>query len=629
MSNLVVHRGPDGSGEYVSRQVGLGHRRLAIIDLSPLGHQPMASSDDHLWITYNGEIYNFPELRTELHARGYRFRSRTDTEVLLAAYQEFGHDCVRHLRGMFAFAIWDTRAQSLFLARDRLGKKPLYYYFDADGIAFASEAKAFLADESFDVRPDLAAITHYLTYQYVPHPLTAFQGVQELPPAHILKINREGAVHIERYWKLSYRDKVRLTEADASAQLLERLTDAVQVRLISDVPLGAFLSGGIDSGAIVAIMSGLTNAPVKTYSIGFEESEFNELPYARLVAKRYETDHHELVVRPDVAGILPELVWHYGQPFADSSAIPTYYLAQMTREHVTVALNGDGGDENFAGYDRYRANVLASRLGFLPASVRRQLVSLGRALPTSGISQSPSSRAGRFLETLGEPPSHRYARWMSHFSPSLKATLCTEDFVRAANADDSTRFIAELYDASDAPDLVDAMLDVDINSYLPDDLLAKVDVASMAFGLEARSPLLDHEFMEFCASLPSNLKLRGTTKKYIFKRAIAGLLPSEVINRPKMGFGVPLARWFRHELREMTYDLLLDSKTTGRGYFHRAVVERLLDEHMKGVRHWHHQLWNLVMLELWHRTFVDQRPSESSGRREPALVPHRSEVLMP
>jgi asparagine synthase (glutamine-hydrolysing) len=360
MCDLIAHRGPDGSGAWTRGHAGLGHRRLAIIDLSEAGAQPMSTSDGQIWLTFNGEIYNFMELRSELEARGHRFRSQTDSEVILYAYREYGVECLSRLRGMFAFAIWDEPRRRLLIARDRLGKKPVFYTTDSDGIAFASEPKAFLADPSFSSTPNPVALSAYLTYQYVPAPMSAFEGVHKLPPAHYLLVE-DGCVTVRRYWKLSYGNKRNITEAEAVDELRSRLREAVRIRLVSDVPLGAFLSGGIDSGAIVALMSELGAAPVRTFSIGFQEKEYDELEYARLVAKRYETQHEEFVVRPNALEILPRLVWHYNEPFADSSAIPTFLLSELTRRYVTVALNGDAGDENFAGYERYRANVLAGR----------------------------------------------------------------------------------------------------------------------------------------------------------------------------------------------------------------------------------------------------------------------------
>ncbi len=614
MCRLLGHRGPDGEGVHIDGPVGLGHRRLAIIDLSAAAAQPMASADHTLWITYNGEIYNFQQLRIDLVRRGHRFRTQSDTEVILAAYREYGVECLAQLRGMFAFAIWDVRARTLFLARDRLGKKPLYYRLDSDGIAFASEPKAFLAEPGFQPRPHLEAISHYLTYQYVPTPLSAFESVHRLPPAHYLVV-KDGQILQRRYWRLRYGRKRYLTEGEASEELLRLLRESVRLRLISDVPLGVFLSGGIDSSAVVALMAEHSALPVKTFSIGFEEKEYDEVAYARLVAQRYGTEHREFVVRPQAVEILPTIVWHYNEPFADSSAIPTYYLAALTRQYVTVGLNGDAGDENFAGYDRYVANVLAARSDWLPRPLRRSLAAVARVLPVS-TPRTPFSRAKRFLEALGQSRERRYGHWIFHFSPAQKRELCTPEFLEAAGRKDSVDLLLEAYRASDAPDFIDATLDVDVRTYLPDDLLVKVDIATMAHGLEGRSPLLDHAVMEFAASLPSHMKLRGGVKKYIFKRAVQHLVPPEILERPKMGFGVPLDHWFRQDLREMAYDILLSPRAIERGYFRPSVTRRLLDEHTRGRRAWHYQLWNLLMLELWHRMFIDERP-----RAAPAVPP--------
>ncbi len=610
MCDLLAHRGPDGWDVYTDGPVGLGHRRLAIIDLSPAGTQPMSTVDHRLWITFNGEIYNFRDLRAELEAKGHAFHTRTDTEVVLAAYREYDVGCLSRLRGMFAFAIWDAPRRRLFAARDRVGKKPLHYWVDAGGIAFASEPKAFLADPAFVPEADPAAIAEYLTYQYVPAPRSAFRGVRKLPPAHYL-IVEDGKLSVHRYWKLSYACKRRLSEADAIDELRSRLGEAVRLRLISDVPLGAFLSGGIDSGVVVALMASTGSGPVKTYSIGFEQKEYDELPAARLVAQRYGTDHHEFVVRPDAVKLLPALVWHYNEPFADSSAIPTFVLSELTRRHVTVALNGDGGDENFAGYERYQANLLGQRLDGIPRGLRQMLARAAALVPSSARRRSLLTRGRRFLEAAAETPEKRYVRWMSHFHRGLRRDVCTPEFLETA-ATDPERLLLDAYGRSDGPDLADATLDVDVNNYLPDDLLVKVDIATMAHGLEGRSPFLDHELMEFAASLPSNLKLRHGVKKYILKQAAADLLPAEIINRPKMGFGVPIDAWFRGSLKELLCDVTGSVRFRERGVLRPLAVRHLLDEHVRGTASWHYQLWNILMLELWFRAFIDQRPHTSA-----------------
>jgi asparagine synthase (glutamine-hydrolysing) len=607
MNAVLAHRGPDDAGIYTDGQIGLAHRRLSIIDLSPAGHQPMSNEDATIWIIFNGEIYNFQSLRPDLLSRGHRFRSNTDTEVIIHLYEDHGTDCLRFLRGMFALAIWDGPRRQLFLARDRLGKKPLSYHQDGAAFRFASEVKAILQDPQVKPNPDPAAISQYLTYGYVPGSGSAFQAFHKLPPGHFLTC-REGRVEVVRYWRLRRDQKRAQREEDWCQEIVARLEEAVRLRMVSDVPLGAFLSGGIDSSAIVAMMSRTSSGSVKTFSIGFEEPEYDELAYARQVAQRFGTEHHEMVVRPDAAAILPKLAWHYDEPFGDSSAVPTYYVAQMTRQYVTVALNGDAGDESFGGYDRYVANLLAASFDRLPgAGLLRHAIRFGlRFLPRSGSRTSWLYRGRRFLDGLTEAPERRYARWLCHFLGDRKAELCTPEFLAAAGDTDALDILLAAYRESDAPDFGDATLGVDAGLYLPDDLLVKVDIASMAHALEARSPFLDHEFMEFAAAIPFNLKVRGRVKKYILKRALAGLLPDQILHRPKMGFGVPIDHWLRHELRDMAYDTLLSPRAIGRGYFRRDSLRRLLDEHAQRKAAWHYLLWTLLMLELWHLRFIDE-----------------------
>ena len=616
MNRVLAHRGPDDSGIFHDGPVGLAHRRLSIIDLSQAGHQPMSNAAGTLWITYNGEIYNFQELRSELERDGVVFRSKTDTEVILALYERYGIECVQRLRGMFAFAIWDGRTRTLFLARDRLGKKPLHYYWDAEKFLFASEPKGILQDPQVPAEPDFPSIHHYLTFGYVPSPHSAFRGFRKLPPAHYLVV-QDGQVQVERYWRLRYEPKVHLSEKELCDELLARLREAVRLRMISDVPLGAFLSGGIDSSTVVALMSEVSSGPVKTFSIGFEEQEYNELRFARMVAERYRTDHHEFIVKPDALAILPDLVWHYNEPYADSSAIPTYYLAKMTREHVTVALNGDAGDENFAGYERYLAARLAARYDRLPGVLRKSLERVVAALPEAGHVRGLYRRGKRFLAAASKEPKRRYAQWVCTFSGVWKDELYEPAFREAMARFDSDDLLLQAYESAGTTDFLDATLGVDVVTYLPDDLLVKVDIASMAHSLEARSPLVDHLFMEFAASIPSALKLRGRTKKYLFKQAVRDLLPAAVIDRPKMGFGVPLDRWFRRELRDLAYDILLSRRSLGRGLFREDMVRLLLDEHRDGRANWHFQIWSLLILELWFQRFIDCR--DQPGGSEEAL----------
>ncbi|MEW6108621.1 MAG: asparagine synthase (glutamine-hydrolyzing) [Nitrospirota bacterium] len=606
MTSVLLLRGPDDEGMYLKNNVGLGHRRLSIIDLSQLAHQPMSNEDGTIWIVFNGEIYNFLELREELVKKGHIFRSKSDTETIIHLYEEYGTECLKFLRGMFAFAIWDERNQLLFIARDRLGKKPLYYHHSPDTFVFASEIKSILQDDSLARKPDYMAIHHYLTYQYVPSPWTAFGGIKKLPPAHYL-ILKNGKTEVKRYWKLSYLPKHKMSVENFKAEIIERLRESVKIRLISDVPLGAFLSGGIDSSAVVAIMSGLMNGPVKTFSIGFEEESYNELEYARMVAEKYKTDHIEFIVEPRALDVIDKIVWHYNEPFADSSAIPTYYVSKLAREHVTVILNGDAGDENFAGYGRYTANQFSGILHkFFPTPIAKALLPIVMLIPHGSDPNNFFWRLKRFLQEYVKPPEMRNAQWLCHFTSEMKAGLYTDEFSAQVSSQDSFELILDKYRETIADNFLDKTLYADVMMYLPDDLLTKVDVASMANSLEARSPFLDHEFMEFVARIPSGLKLKGRTTKYILKEAMREILPYEVLFREKMGFGVPIDHWFRNELKEMAYDILLSDTAMQRGYFQKGAVRKILDEHVSKKWNWHNHIWNLLMLELWHRMFIDK-----------------------
>jgi asparagine synthase (glutamine-hydrolysing) len=615
MNTTIRHRGPDDSGAYVHANVGLGFRRLAIIDLSPTGHQPMSNEDGSIWIIFNGEIYNYPALREELLRKGHIFRSRTDTETILHLWEEEGEACVERLRGMFAFALWDSNRQALFLARDREGKKPLFYAHLEDRLLFGSEIKAILQDPQFEAAPDLEAIHLYLAYQSVPAPHSAFRGIRKVPPAHSL-LYQNGQVRLRRYWKLSYDKKREVrTEAQERAlqeEIIERLREAVRIRLMSEVPLGAFLSGGIDSSIIVALMAGLMDQPVKTFSIGFTYEEYNELPYARAVAERYGTEHREFIVTPDAQAIFPELVWHYNEPFADSSAIPTYYVSQLARQYVTVVLTGDGGDENFAGYPRYKnQGDYAVKRGL--ASVRRLLYHSDGILRSSLGHSGGLGRALKRLLALDQRKLLYYYR-ISHFHERYQNELYTPAFWKHLNGFATVDWMLDIYRRSDAHNFLDATLDLDLQLYLPDTLMTKMDVASMAHSLEARAPLLDHEFLEFAAQIPPELKLKdGTISKYIFKKAVTPYLPESVIERPKMGFGVPIDHWFRNELREMVHDTLLSRRALERGYFRPEYIRQMLERHQAGGESWHYMIWNLLMLELWHLMFIDRTLSIPAG----------------
>jgi asparagine synthase (glutamine-hydrolysing) len=606
MVSTLTHRGPDDEGFYFKNGVGLGHRRLSIIDLSSHARQPITNEDGKIWIVYNGEIYNFPDLREDLIRKGHTFRSKSDTETIIHLYEEHGVESLTCLRGMFAFAIWDERDKTLLLARDRVGKKPLYYYFDGRSFIFGSEIKAIIADKGIERIPDYTAIHHYLTYQDVPPPRTAFERIKKLPPAHYLVL-RDGRIELKKYWKLSYIPKHNMKIEELKYEIVERLREAVKIRLISDVPLGAFLSGGIDSSAVVALMSGIMNEPVKTFSIGFKEKVYNELKYARLIAKMYNTDHTEFIVEPDALDVLPKLVWHYNEPFADPSAIPTYYVSKLAREHVTVILNGDGGDENFAGYLRYALNEMSRQIRMLfPIPIARALIPLIMLLPQGKDINSLFWRLKRFFQVYIKPPEIRNLLMLCHFTTEMKKEMYTEDFLSNTSGIDSNDLMRDLYREANAESFIDKILYTDAMMYLPDALLVKVDVASMANSLEARSPFLDYKFMEFAACIPSNLKLKGRKTKYIFKEAFRDKLPDEVLFREKMGFGVPLDNWFRKELKEMMYDTLLGHKSMDRGYFNKAYIQKILNEHVTRKWNWQYHIYNLLMLELWHREFIDK-----------------------
>jgi asparagine synthase (glutamine-hydrolysing) len=604
MSQTLEHRGPDGEGIWTDGYVGLAHRRLAILDLRAVAGQPMSNEDGSVWLTFNGEIYNFRELRTELETRGHIFRTTSDTEVIVHAYEEYGRECLNYFRGMFAFALWDARARTLLLARDRVGKKPLYYYKGSDRFVFGSEIKALLADPAVPREPDPVALDHYLALQYIPAPLTAFRGIRKLPAAHWLELHN-GHLELGRYWKLRYTPKHTISMRDAVAELQWHLAEAVRLRLVSDVPLGAFLSGGIDSSAVVAYMARALDSPVRTFSVGFAEAAFDERPFARMIAEHYRTAHTELVVEAPVADILPRLVWHHDEPFGDASAVPSYAIAALTRQHVTVVLNGDGGDENFAGYDRYITDRLLHRGDIIPLSLRCVFAALLQRLPECWQQQRPFRKLVKIAAIMAQTPARRYARLSGHFPPEERQGLYTDTFRAAIAEADPEGIFVEVFEQSDAEDWTDAALHADVNLYLADDLLVKMDRATMAHSLEARSPFLDHVLMEYIATLPPGFKLAGIQKKRLLKASLRGLLPNAVLDRPKMGFCAPIETWFRKDLRELAYDLLLSPRAIQRGYFRPQTVVKLLDTHCRGDANHAGYLWDLLMLELWHQTFID------------------------
>lgn len=605
MCAALEHRGPDSRGIHLGGNAGLGIQRLRVIDLAT-GDQPIYNEDRSIVVVLNGEIYNFKELRSQLRRCGHRFTTESDTEVIVHLYEEHGIDCVHRLHGMFAFALWDENAQRLLLARDRVGKKPLFYSHSGRRISFASELRALIADREIPREIDYQAIDCYLAYQYVPSPMSAFRAIRKLPPANRLVFER-GEVTTSRYWDLDYGRKRQVADLpELHEQIREHIRRATRRRMVADVPLGAFLSGGVDSSAVVAAMAEHSSQPVKTFSIGFENQEFNELPFARLIADRFATDHHEFVVTPDAIEIIPRIVRHYGEPFADSSAIPSFYVSELTRRHVTVALNGDGGDESFAGYNRYVSNLVAGRLEHLPRPARKLASVVGEWLPTNGNMWSTRNRAKRLLRSLGMEAPQRYARAVSYFDRFQREFSYTPEFRARIQHSLAAAVIEDPWEAASGETLIDHLLEVDVKTYLPGDLLVKMDIATMAHSLEARSPFLDHELMEFAATLPARLKIRGTEKKVALRDALRGWIPDAALDRPKWGFGVPLGDWFRNDLRGYLADVLFDPVTTRRGYFRDGFVRKVFDGHVAGRADNSLQLWALLMLELWHREFIDQ-----------------------
>lgn len=604
MADAIVYRGPDDEGYYCHRNIGLGQRRLSIIDLRRESTAPLSNEDGTVWIVFNGEIYNFQELRMVLVEQGHVFRTGSDTEVIVHLYEQHGLDCLTHLRGMFAFVIWDSNKQQLFAARDRLGKKPFYYTCSSSHFLFGSEIKAIAADASVSMQPNFDAIDHYLTCQYVPAPLTAFAGIHKLPAGHYLLCTGQGQIQVNPYWFPAQVPKTTLTQPEATERLLMILKDAVRLRMIADVPIGAFLSGGVDSGAVVALMAMQSSSPVKTFSIGFNEDQYNELPFARLLAQRYGTEHHEIMVKPSALDILPSLIRHYNEPFADPSAIPTYYVSQVTRQYVTVALSGDGGDESFAGYGRYIMMRQLAAFDWVPNPVRRLTTQALRwplkRWPASALAIKLDKAFGMLGSGLGQ----RYHQCVGIVKDQEKTRLYTPHLYELIRLSRGT------YNLWDIPwakteDPLDWLMAHDQSHYLPDCLMVKTDIASMANSLEVRCPLLDHEFVEFAWSLPSSWKLNAGGQKVIFKNAIQHLLPTEILQKPKTGFSVPLAEWFRRELSGLLQDTLLGEQGLKRGLFDPLLLRRMVNDHLVGRRDWSNRLWALLCLELWFREFID------------------------
>ncbi|HSL21365.1 MAG TPA: asparagine synthase (glutamine-hydrolyzing) [Vicinamibacterales bacterium] len=596
MCDVIRHRGPDDEGVHTGPGVGLGMRRLSIIDLST-GHQPIHNETRDVWVVFNGEIYNYRELRRELESCGHRFYTSSDTESIVHAYEEWGSGAFERLRGMFGVAIWDARSRELFLARDRAGIKPLYYAEAAGRLYFGSELKSLLAVGDIERELDPIALDHFLSFLYTPPDRSIFRNVSKLPPGHFLRW-ANGAAAVTRYWQISAEESFRGSEEEAAARLRDVLAGAVRSHLVSDVPLGAFLSGGVDSSIVVGLMAEASSR-VTTFSIGFDEPEYDELPYARAVARHFGTDHHEFVVRPDALAILDALIDHFDEPFADSSAIPTWYVCEIARRHVTVVLSGDGGDELFGGYDRYLPHPRVAAFDRLPIPGKRQAAAAIWPLLPHG------TRGKNYLRHVSRDGDGRYLDSVAFFQADEKRALMSDELRAQLGRDDAGQATARRLRRFRSLPPQARMMRLDFETYLPEDVLTKVDRMSMAHSIESRVPLLDNEVIELAASLPTRFKIRDGRRKHILKRSAERLLPADVLGRRKQGFGVPIGAWFRSDLRELFHDVLLSPRTRGRGYFEWRFVDRIVREHLSNTRDHTLRLWQLLVFELWHRQYLD------------------------
>ena len=595
MCDVIRHRGPDDEGIHVEPGVGLGMRRLSIIDLAG-GRQPIHNESSTVWVVFNGEIYNYRQLRGELEARGHHFYTSSDTESIVHAYEEWGEDAFARLRGMFGIALWDQPKRTLLLARDRAGQKPLHYAERGGRLHFASEIKSLLAAGAVEPTLDLAALDHYLAFLYTPRDASMLEGVRKLPPGHFLRW-RDGHSDVVRYWQIAAEEPFTGTEEEAVETLRTVLRDAVSSHMMSDVPLGAFLSGGVDSSAVVGMMAEASSRPVKTFSIGFDDPAFDELEHARTVARHFGTDHHEFVVKPDGLSILGDLIAHFDEPFADSSAIPTWYVSEIARRHVTVVLSGDGGDELFGGYDRYLPHPRVAQFDRAPLPGLRAAAALAWPLLPHG------TRGKNFLRHVAKDAAGRYLDSITFFQPDERAALYAEGARAALAAPEAALW--RQFDRFSGLSHEGRMMRFDFETYLPEDVLTKVDRMSMAHSIESRVPLLDNNVIDFAATLPARFKIKNGRRKHVLKEALRPLLPEGILDRRKQGFGIPLGTWFRGGLTDLFSDVLESPRTRQRGYFEPAFVSRLVKEHLSGQRDHTSRLWQLTVFELWHRQYLD------------------------
>lgn len=598
MNEVMVHRGPDAGDVFYDNNIGLCHRRLSIIDLSDNGKQPMKSDDERYVIVFNGEIYNFLELREELKESGLKFRTRTDTEVLLNTYIKYGIDCLQKIRGMYAFAIWDKKKKELFLARDRIGKKPLYYFYDGNDFAFASEIKSILQIPGITKKIDPTAIVDYLKYLYIPHPKSIYENIHKLEPGHYL-IYRDGYIDIKQYWDIDFSTPLNNSVDDISGQLLSIISESVKTRLISDVPLGAFLSGGIDSSAVVALMAKMKSEPVKTCTIGFDESKHDESGYAKEFARQNNTEHHEYHVRDNVKNIIRKLVWHFDEPFADASMVPTYHVSRLAKETVTVAVSGDGGDESFGGYEKYSIDLMENRIrSLVPSIILKILGSLFRS-----CERGTGKKIASLAESATLSPAEGYYVTNTFFPDNIMANVLSSSFKKEISGYNPIDHTLRYYNRANGPDHFSKVLYTDLKSYLPGDILVKVDRMSMANSLEVRSPLLDHKVIEFAAKIPSSLKVMKKHKKIIFKNAFKKILPSDVMKRKKHGFDVPLDNWLRMELKQMAYEYLF-TREYMLDFFNLEEIKNIWNRHQEKRANYGTNLWILFVFSLWFEEFM-------------------------
>jgi len=617
MGRVIAHRGPDDEGYHADGPCVIGMRRLSIIDLSG-GHQPLSNADGTLWVVCNGEIYNFRELRQELVALGHRFKTGSDSEVILHSYTEYGDDFLRHLNGMFGFALWDARRRRLVVGRDPLGIKPIYVYRDARRLAFASEAKALLVLPGVSSAIDTAALHSYLNLGYVAAPQSMFRGIAKLPPASVLTVEA-GRVEERRYWRIPSTIDRKPDENEWVERVRSRLDEAVRMQMVSDVPIGAFLSGGIDSSTVVGLMAAHSDRPIRTYAIGFQggaaDDFYNELPFARRVAELFRTEHHEIVVRPDIVSLLPRLLWHMDEPISDTAFVTTYLVSEFARRDVTVILSGVGGDELFGGYRRYLGNHYLAYFDRLPAWVRRAATGLGESLPSDRHSAllNYSRLAKGFLTTAGMPFEERYLAYLQVFSaPEVRSLLRVGDAAPRTPVMDAFRHAGG--------DALSRMLAVDAETQLPDDLLMLTDKMSMATSLECRVPLLDQELVELAASMPEEVKIRGGRLKHVLKKAVSGLLPRDILERKKRGFGTPMGAWLKQDLAPLVRGLLSETVIRRRGLFHFPTVRELIGLHEANRVDGTDRLLALLNLEIWSRLYLDGRSMDEVAAELKAML---------